>query len=428
MIWLLKTNFESKSKKTLIENFMSLSVLQGASYLLPLVTLPYLVRVLGAERFGLVVFAQVFTEYFVMLTDYGFNLSATQQIAVNKNDDQKLSEIFTCVIAIKTFFMIVGFGVMALIVFSFSKLQDNWLLYFFSYGTVLGQTYFPIWFFQGMEKMKYITILNITAKLVFTLLMFIVIRDPDDYIFVPLINSLGYILAGGLSLWFIYRNFSIKISLRALMDGKLIFQLKEGFFVFLSVTSSTLLYRSSVIFIGLFLGYTTVTYYSVAEKIMNVFKGIIMIINQTVFPVLSRLAKENKKQYFTSWKKVATLNMLCAGLSFIFLMLFSDRIISTLFSDEMSPSIWMLRYLSISVIFYFAITMLGLLGMLILGHTKELSYSQIVPSIVYIVASPFILKFLPFHYYLILFLLLEFSIIVYRYIFLKKIAFFEATK
>lgn len=411
-----------------MENFLSLSVLQVASYLLPLVTLPYLVRVLGPERFGLVVFAQVFTEYFVMLSDYGFNLSATRQVAVNRDDNRKLSEIFTCIMAIKTFLMVAGFGVMVAVVFSFSRFQNDWLLYVFAYGTVIGQAVFPIWFFQGMEKMKYITFLNITAKIIFTLLIFIVIRDPGDYVFVPLMNSLGYMTAGLMSLWIIYRRFSVRISLTTLTVSNIILNLKEGFFVFLSISSSTLLYRSSVLFIGLFLGYTTVAYYSVAEKIVTAFKGFVMVANQTVFPRMSKLATENKKRYYIFWKKVSALNMIVTAILFLSLMIFADRIIITLFSDKMSYSIWILRLLSVSMVFYTVITMLGLLGMLVLGHVKELSYSQIFPSIIYLIASPFILKFLPFYCYLVLFLLLELSIIVFRYLFLRKIAFFGMAK
>ena len=145
--------------KTLVSNFVYLSILQGLNLLLPLITFPYLVRVLGVEYFGLLSFALALTTYFQIITDYGFNSTATRDVSAVLNDKTKQLEIFNDVMSAKLFLLFFCFIVMILIVFSFEIFRTHWEIYFFSFGSVLGQAIFPVWFFQGIQKMKYITYL-----------------------------------------------------------------------------------------------------------------------------------------------------------------------------------------------------------------------------------------------------------------------------
>jgi len=419
----------SDDKKRLFSNFFSLSVLQGANYLLPLITLPYLVRVLGPEKFGLVAFAQAFIQYFVILTDYGFNLSATKEISIHRENRQKVSEIFTSVLTIKFVLMVLSLILLCAVVFSFSKFKSDWQIYFLTFGMVIGQVLFPVWLFQGMERMKYIAFLNILAKTIFTVAVFIFIKHSSDYFYVPLINSVGFLVSGVLALRIAKKNFGIGINTSGITARGMYTYLKEGFSVFSSLVSSTLLYRSPTVFIGVLLNYSMVGFYSAAEKIVSALKGIILIFNQTVYPRLSKLVVESKYRYFKAWYRCLWVGLALSTLLFICLSIFAEKLIITLFTAEYEYSIFILKFLSISLIFCSIINWLGLLGMLVQGYAKQLAYSQIGPVLLFIALSLFALKYCNLPVYIGFFLFTEILIIFYRLCFLhKKGVFKEAFK
>jgi len=202
----------TEEKKRLASNIFSLSALQGASYFLPLLTVPYLVRVLGPDYFGLLAFATATIGFFMLITDYGFNLSATRQISIHRDDLAKVNELFSSVMMIKSALMVISFGLLSLLVFSFEKFSQHWEVCFITFGMVIGQVLFPVWLFQGMERMKYITYFNIGAKVFFTVCVFIFVQEQADYLFVPLLMALGFIVAGIWSLYLVKKQFAVSFS------------------------------------------------------------------------------------------------------------------------------------------------------------------------------------------------------------------------
>ena len=359
----------SPTRKRLTGNFFSLSVLQALNYILPLITLPYLVRVLGPEKYGLISFAQAFIGYFAILTDYGFSLSATREISINRENKEKVSEIFSSVMIIKIFLGILSFVILGLVLLSVPKFGNEWLLYIFTFGTVLGNILFPVWFFQGVENMKWITILNVIARSIFTVLIFVFVHKESDYLNVVIINSLGSIVAGIISLIVVFKNFKIKFILLKFESIK--YQLKKGWYLFISSASANLVSGSNTFILGLFTNNTIVGYYAGAEKIIKAVLSIVSIISTTLFPYINKQFLISKEKTLKLLRKILKLNVVLGVCISSFMFIFSPWIIRIVLGPEFSQSIIILRILSIIMFLIISNNIAGVQTMVPLGYQKD---------------------------------------------------------
>ena len=202
---------KNKDARILASNFVWLSVLKVIGYIFPLITLPYLSRVIGVDGFGEIAFAvsiMVFIETFV---DFGFNYTATRDVARCRDNIQEVSNIFSNVLWSKSLLMILGFGILSILVYTVPMFRSKQLLLFLTFLYIPGHILFPDWFFQAMEKMKYITILNVLSKTLFTALIFVVVKDKEDYIWQPLLTAVGYWVSGLIAMGFILKKFKVTI-------------------------------------------------------------------------------------------------------------------------------------------------------------------------------------------------------------------------
>lgn len=131
------------------------------------------------EYFGLLAFAGEAVAYFGLITDYGFDLTATREISIHRDNKAKVIEIFLSFLDYQVYSpCLYGFVTYYFVVLVLEKFSQDALIYFVSFGaTSIGQFLFPVWFFQGMERMKYITYINIGVHITFTIAIFIFVQE-----------------------------------------------------------------------------------------------------------------------------------------------------------------------------------------------------------------------------------------------------------
>lgn len=369
-------------KKRLLSNISALTVLQGANYILPLLTVPYLVRVLGPEYFGLLAFASATIGYCHLISDYGFGLSATRQISIHRDNPEQVNQIFNAVMMIKVGLMLVSFVLMSLLVFSFTKFSQNWEVYFITFGMVIGQVLFPWWLFQGMERMKYIAVINIGVRAFFTVGIFIFVQEQADYLRVPLLTSLGTIFAGVWSLYLVKKEFNITFSWRApILTPKIIkTQLYDGWHVFISGVAINIYTVSTTFILGIFANNTVVGYFAAADKLVGVAKGLCGPILQAIYPLTSRKIHQNKEAGIVFIKKVALIIgsvMLAVSL---LLFLFAEPVVYWLLGEQYRESVLLIKIMSFLPFLTTISAILGVQIMLNLGYKRAFSYILFVSA------------------------------------------------
>ena len=365
----LKEVSHQEENKQLLSNFLSLTTLQAFTYILPLITLPYLVRVLGTEKFGLVMFAQAFIIFFNIFVDYGFNLSATREVSVNRDNKNKLTEIYSSVISIKILLLGVSFVILSLIILSFDKFSENINLYYLTFLWVIGQALFPVWYFQGLEKMKYITLVNVTSKLLFTIAIFIFIQNESDFILVPVLNGFGFITGGLISLYIAHKEFGQRFKLQSFKT--LIIYFKDSSQFFLSRLSSVGYSNINTFLAGLLLSPISVTYYYLADKAVSVILTLFSPIIQTIYPYLA------KRYNFNFLAKLLTVLMI-VSLIVVSMGYFFVDFISLILLSEVNTVFKNLFYIILPIIPISTLyVMLGAPLLLARGFKKEFNLSII---------------------------------------------------
>ena len=328
--------------KTVLANFSYLSLLQVFTILFPLLTYPYLLRVIGLELYGVIIFAQTIINYVSLVINFGFNMSGARDVAVYKEDKVRLSRIVSSTYLCKFILWIVCLIVYLSVISIVPFFRDYYWVYLLSFLLTLNELLLAIWFFQGIEKMKYITIVNLSARLLFVAAIFLFVREREDYLLVPFLNGIGAILAGGLSLYIVLGKENINLSVIPVKDLKSAY--KESFPLFVSSLSTQIYVNVNKLVIGSFLGMSEVSIYDMADKVLHLMKLPISMMAQAVFPKISR---ERNIRF------VNRVMFLVAGtvlLAYICVFIGSDWIVYLFTGEYMEEASIIMRLLGVSAI------------------------------------------------------------------------------
>lgn len=368
-----KGSLKSKEGKTLLANFTWLSALQIAGYFFPLITYPYLARVIGVDGFGKIAFAGAIIVWAQTIADWGFNFTATRDVAKNREDPQKVSEIFSNVLWARILLTIVSFLILCVLILVIPKFKCNSTIILVSFLMIPGHIFFPEWFFQAYERMKYTSIINIVIKTIFTVAVFVFIKDSEDYILQPLLISISYILCGLVALYIIVVKWGIRIqrpSRKAVM-----ITIKGSSDIFINNLAPNLYNSLSKVLLGVYsVGSVANGILDAADKVISIFYQFLLVISRTFFPFLARRIDKHKLYV----KLNLGITTFIASVIFIF----APFIIRILFSDAFSDAVLPLRILSVSMLFMSLSNVYGINYLILVGEEKSLRNITLLSSVI----------------------------------------------
>ncbi len=358
----------------LVKNTAALFVVQISTYVAPMLVLPYLSRVLSTDHFGLIAFATSFNWYFMSLVDYGFNLTATRRIAIHRDDPVEISRIFSSVMAAKVFLTIFGFAVMLSIVMATPKMRANLPLFCISYLLVIGDLLFPLWLFQGLQKMENLVWRDLCAKLLSLGLIFAFVHRDADYLWAAAFQSGSMVVAGVVGLWTVFVSTPVKWIVPKMSEVWT--ALLEGWPVFLSIAANTLTTSTDIFILGLRAGPTDVAYYIGAYRLIVALRTLVSPVVTALYPHISHMAFNSRENAIAFVRKYALMLAAPFFVGGVVLLAGASPIIRLLYGAKYLPTIPLLRILAFSPFLLALQTSYSTFYMLGFGYEKE--WSRIV--------------------------------------------------
>ncbi|MBC7915845.1 MAG: flippase [Pyrinomonadaceae bacterium] len=355
--------------KGLATNFFSLSLVQVANSVLPIITFPIVARIIGPEKFGAINFAGAAVTYFTLLINYGFDLSSTRTIAKNKDNIAERDRVFSEVLFAKLLLLILSIVIFIITLLSIPQFWAEKKLFVFTFLTCFSAVITPNWFYQGMQQLYQVAIFNFITKLLFTISIIFFIKEQGDYVLQPLILGLASILTAAASFIWAVRKYSISIHRVSLK--KIYSVLWTEKMIFFSGVVINLYTTTNIIMLGLVQTTKDVAFFSAASKMIIISQTLIsMPLSQALFPVIGESFGQGRLNGIDKLKRITPFITVFTFTAGILLWFSAPLIIQIFFGSAFGEAVIVLRILSFVPLIIAISDLLGIQTMINLNMDK----------------------------------------------------------
>lgn len=362
----------------ILKNLSYLSVVRFVNIGVKFLLVAYLIRVLGEMNYGILTWSDAIVQFLIIIVNFGFNIYAAKYIVEHKDDLEKRNEVLTSIFSIKLALLILSF----LILYVLSFFEP-----FFAYRSILllmllfgfGEVFFPIWYFQGMEKLKEAMYIVVFSKLFLLLTTFIWVKDAQDLYVYIVLWVLANIVMGLIGYLILVKKYQFKPVFAK--RERVVSYLNEAFLFFVGLFLSLTFNLATIFLIGTFFSMDYVAGFDVALKIVLVAIIPFDVLQQAVYPTIFR--NKDKKLL----KRLILLSLIGGIALMLFIYFFAEHLLGLFGGAEVVKYAEVLRILSMIVPLAALTFILGTSTLVAFGFTKEFNYSLIISAIIFIVIA-----------------------------------------
>lgn len=362
----------------LFSNLSNQFILYGFSHLVPLLLIPFLLNTIGVEKYGLVNFAIAFTFYFQVVNEFGFDLSNVRHVIKNRESSEGLGNVLSSILQCKTLLITITSIVFFSIVYWYEDFREYWLLYLLSFIRLYGIIISPTWMFRSMEGLKYVTRIVLPIKTICMLPVFLVIKRPEDYIWVMFFYALESLSSGLTALYLCIKKYNLRLHIVSMKDT--IFYIKDSFPFFISTFMTRIYQTSNTVVLGFCVGEYAVGIYSTAEKLHNAYASFLYpVISHVLYPYFSRIKD------FVRINKMVLIISLGNMLILLALYLISPQIFPMFIKEDVDTILSYFNLFLIILAISVPNEILGFTYLGVMGLVNKVNISTIIVSSLYLV-------------------------------------------
>ncbi len=327
-----------------IQNFLFLAIIQSSNVLISIISMPLLIQSIGVDQFGLVNLALSVIILLNILVGFGYNLSAPREVAINQADKTALSHLLSNIFSAKILFATISTLLILFAVFGLNLFREYQFILVFSVLLLYSEATLPLWFFQGMEKMKLVSIANIFSKLLFLMGIVLFIHSPEQSKWVNFMLGLFGLSINLFLLFYIHTIMEIRFfrpRISAIWQS-----LRENLLFFFSNLASHISINGGLIILSFFSAAETLGMYSLAERVVMVLRLFPALIIQAIFPNASKLYKEDEAGFYRFLKRVYIRVLLVGAVIATGTHFSAPWIIKVLSRSELEESVLFLKVLA----------------------------------------------------------------------------------
>ena len=376
-------NIKKMISTKLFKNGMWLFLLQIFNTVVPLLTLPYITRVLGASNYGIFSLSLNWITYFQVIVEYGFGFTGARKVSIE--GDSSLQNLYSRIISARLLLLAVSYLGMNVLAYVTHVGVQQYVSMNILFLVIIGVAFQLTWLFQGKQDMKLITMINAVSRLISVLLVFLIVKAEEHLYLYCFCYSGTFIFSAILGLALSRKKYGLKVKLCKFKDA--IEEIKDGWYLFISQAMSKIFSSVGITVLGAVAAPSIVGIYSAIYKIPYIMILFFSPVSQTLYPYISVKFSESFPKGCQTVKRAAMYIIGLFAIGGLLINLLRNFLISVAFGVAYTEYSNIIVPLVMWMVLSITNNFLGIQFLVASGHQKEYSQAFSLSAVVTVILN-----------------------------------------